>query len=95
MSKLNLPEDEYDATVLIKKGFLYEFLKTVLFRPLISMKGRDTLKAWFADMENVSVPKESEVFKTGSNFVNYIHLQVNVVELRHWSLVVPVVLSGL
>ncbi len=78
MTKLELPEEEYDATTLIKKGFLYEFLKTVLIRPLLSMKGREALKEWFSDMQNVPVPAEKDIFKTGSNFVHYIHLQVKL-----------------
>ncbi len=76
MDKLNLPEHEYDATVLMRKGFLYDFLKTVLFKPLLTMKGGELIKAWFHDQASVPLPDEKDVFKSGTNFVNYIHLQV-------------------
>jgi hypothetical protein len=76
MDKLNLPEDQYDATQLIKKGFLFDFLKSVLLKPILTMKGKDILKTWYADKTNIPVPDEKEIFKSGTSFVNYIHLQV-------------------
>merc|ERR1711981_23388 len=32
MAKVDLPTHEYDATVVIRRGFLYDFLKTILFK---------------------------------------------------------------
>ena len=77
MKELNLPEHEFDALTLIRKGFLYDFLKTVLFKPLITMKGPDLVKHWYDNQGTVKLPDEAEVFKSGTSFVNYIHLQVS------------------
>ena len=44
-----LPVDEYDAVMLIKRGFVYEFMRVALVKPLMSMKNTDTLIAWFRD----------------------------------------------
>ena len=76
MDKLKLPEHEYDAAVLIRKGFLYEFLKTVLFKPLLTVKGKDLIRHWFHNKDTVPIPDEKDCFKSGPNYVNYIHLQV-------------------
>lgn len=78
LSKLGLPSHEYDATVLIKKGFIYEFLKTVLIKPILRLKGQEILINWFADQDNIPLPDEKDVFKSGTNFVNYIHLQITI-----------------
>ena len=76
MAKVDLPTHEYDATVLIRRGFLYDFLKTILFKPLLTMKGKDLVKEWFENKDSVPLPDEKDVFKTGTNFVNYFHLMV-------------------
>ena len=81
MSKLNIPDDDYDARILIRKGFLYDFLKVVLFKPLLTMIGREKVKNWYENKDTVKVPDEKEVFKTGTSFVNYIHLQVSCFHL--------------
>ena len=74
---VDLPTDDYDATMLIRKGFLYGFLKTMLFKPILKFKGKQTLKHWFDNKDSVPLPDEKEIFKSGTNFVNYIHLQVS------------------
>ena len=63
---------------IIRKGFLYDFMKTVLFKPLLTMIGRQKVKKWFQNQETVPLPDEKEVFKSGTSFVNYIHLQVSL-----------------
>ena len=73
---LGIPTDEFDATQLIRKGFMYEFLKTVIFKPIIKFKGKDVLMNWYQNKDKVLPPDEKEVFKSGTQFVNYIHLQV-------------------
>ena len=73
---LGIPTDEFDATMLIRKGFMYEFLKTVIFKPIIKFKGKDVLMNWYQNKDKVLPPDEKEVFKSGTQFVNYIHLQV-------------------
>jgi len=78
IEKLNLPKHEYDATVLIRKGFLYDFLKIVFFKPLLTMKGKEVIKNWHQNKDKVPLPDEAEVFKTGTKFVNYIHLQITI-----------------
>ena len=78
IENLNLPLHEYDATVLIRKGFLYDFLKIVFFKPLLTMKGKDVIKNWYQNKDTVPLPDEAEVFKTGTKFVNYIHLQITI-----------------
>ena len=78
IEKLNLPKHEYDATVLIRKGFLYDFLKIVFFKPLLTMKGKEVIKNWHENKDKVPLPDEAEVFKTGTKFVNYIHLQITI-----------------
>jgi len=78
MSKLNLPEHEHDAKTLIRKGFLYDFMKTVLFKPLLTMIGRQKVKKWFQNQDTVPLPDEKEVFKSGTSFFNYIHLQITI-----------------
>ena len=80
MDKLKIPMDEYDATLLVRKGFLYDFLKTVLFKPLLTIKGAQVVKNWFENQASVPLPDEKEVFKTGTNFVNYIHLRVRILK---------------
>ena len=65
-------------TLFIRKGFLYDFMKTVLFKPLLTMKGREQVKKWFQNQDTVPLPDEKEVFKSGTSFVNYIHLQVSL-----------------
>ena len=60
-----LPVDEYDAVMLIKRGFVYEFMRVALVKPLMSMKNTDTLIAWFRDRENVPVPDPGDIFKVG------------------------------
>ena len=52
-------------------------MKTVLFKPLLTMKGREQVKKWFQNQDTVPLPDEKEVFKSGTSFVNYIHLQVS------------------
>ena len=64
-------------TLFIRKGFLYDFMKTVLFKPLLTMIGREQVKTWFQNQDTVPLPDEKEVFKSGTSFVNYIHLQVS------------------
>ena len=91
-----MPEHEYDARTLIRKGFLYDFLKTVLFKPLLTMKGRQEIKNWFLNQDTVTLPDEKDVFKSGTSFVNYIHLQVtmyNIVDEILSNRVFPLVLD--
>merc|ERR1719225_1691105 len=64
--------------MLIRKGFLYGFLKTMLFKPILKFKGKQTLKHWFDNKDSVPLPDEKEIFKSGTNFVNYIHLQITM-----------------
>ena len=39
-------------------------------------KELSVLKHWFENKDKILPPDESEVFKSGCTFVNYIHLQV-------------------
>ena len=67
---------------IIRKGFLYDFMKTVLFKPLLTMIGRQKVKKWFQNQDTVPLPDEKEVFKSGTSFVNYIHLQVSLLRAQ-------------
>ena len=58
-----LPTDEYDAVMLIKRGFVYEFLRVALVKPLLAMQNQDKLYAWFKDRDTVPVPDPAEIFK--------------------------------
>ena len=62
----------------IKKGFVKEFLQTVIIKPLIVIKNPDLLLKWFNNRDRDPVPKESEIFKSGSNYVNFIHLYFTI-----------------
>ena len=68
---------------IIRKGFLYDFMKTVLFKPLLTMIGREQVKTWFQNQDTVPLPDEKEVFKSGTSFVNYIHLQVSLLKSHY------------
>ena len=59
----DLPVDEYDAVMLIKRGFVYEFMRVALVKPLVSMQNAEKLGQWFKDRENVAVPDPAEIFK--------------------------------
>ena len=43
---LGLPSDEYDGVSIIKRGFVYEFLKVALVKPVIAVKEPEKLKEW-------------------------------------------------
>ena len=45
------------------------------------MIGREQVKKWFQNQDTVPLPDEKEVFKSGTSFVNYIHLQVSLLKL--------------
>ena len=85
---MELPKDEYDSTVLIRKGFLYDFLKTAFFKPMLTLKGKDVLLNWYKNRDKVNLPDESEIFKKGAKFVNYIHLQV-IILIKCFIQIVP------
>ena len=71
---------------IIRKGFLYDFMKTVLFKPLLTMIGREKVKKWFENQDTVPLPDEKEVFKSGTSFVNYIHLQVSLIKSPYYKI---------
>ena len=62
---------------LAKKGFICEFMKVVLVKPLIAMTGADKLTKWAKDKfggDGCEPPPPSEVFKSGENYLGFIHL---------------------
>ena len=62
----------------------YYYVQSVLVvsnKPLMTMIGRQKVKHWFENKDTVKLPDEKEVFKSGTSFVNYIHLQVSLLVL--------------
>ena len=57
-------------------------LKVVLVKPLLTVKDPDLLVKWYESLsagegtEPLPLPSESEIFKTGASFVNFIHLYI-------------------
>ncbi|XP_040565835.1 uncharacterized protein [Lepeophtheirus salmonis] len=77
-----LPEDEYDAIQAIQKGFIYEFMKTVLVKPLFNLKNPEELLKWSINKvegkDGGPPPSLEDVFKSGSSFANFIHLYFTI-----------------
>jgi len=48
--------DEYDGVQLIKKGFVYDFLRVVIIKPIATMTNAEMLKDWFAKKDEVPLP---------------------------------------
>ncbi len=72
---LDLPTNEYDAVRLIKTGFVYEFLRVVLLRPVATgLRDPDGLLQWFREREQRELPPVEEVFKGGKSYVSFIYL---------------------
>ena len=69
--------DEYDFVQLAKKGFICEFMKVVLVKPLVAMIGADKLIRWSEEKfsgECEPPPPPSEVFRSGESYMGFIHL---------------------
>ena len=62
----------------IKKGFVKEFLQTTIVKPLIVIKDPELLLRWFNHRDTEPLPKESDIFKSGTNYVNFIHLYFTI-----------------
>ena len=75
-----LPKDDYDAVQLIHKGFIYEFLKTALIKPVLQLQRKDELLEWFnsPNRNEIKPPDEATMFKTGSHFSNFVHLYFTI-----------------
>ncbi|QQP36706.1 Uncharacterized protein FKW44_021880, partial [Caligus rogercresseyi] len=64
--------DEYYAVQAIQKGFIYEFLKTVILRPLFNLKDPEALLGWSIrkiEGKDEEPPAVEDVFRSGKNRV--------------------------
>ena len=62
---------------LAKKGFICEFMKVVLVKPLVAMIGADKLVRWSEDKFSEGCeapPPPAEVFRSGESYMGFIHL---------------------
>ncbi len=80
---LRLPTDDYDAVKMIKTGFVYEFLRVVLIRPVATgLRDPEALLRWHRARGGSApgspgppeLPKVEEVFKGGQSYVSFIYL---------------------
>ena len=80
MSDMYLPSCPAEFSELIKKGFLLEFMKSALIRPVLTLKNRKLLLKWWRKVQkgqDPKLPEPSEVFKSDS-YVNFILLYFKI-----------------
>ena len=62
---------------MIKEGFTLEFMKNALIKPVLSLRNKDLLLAWWKEVEGgnpeAPLPPESEIFKS-DHYSNFIYL---------------------
>ena len=80
MSDMSLPTCPVEFGELIKKGFLLEFMRSALIRPVLTLKNRTLLMRWWRKVQkgqDPKLPEPSEVFKSDS-YVNFILLYFKI-----------------
>jgi len=73
----DIPTDSEWASELIKEGFVLEFMKNAIIRPVLSLRNTDLLCDWWKRVEggegDAPPPPESEIFKS-DHYSSFIYL---------------------